>query len=85
MKNKVLIAVAFVLSAFSIFCADIYAKKTVEEPEATITCSAGDKGRCFRYVATETTIPWYICQWSGKQADNCNDFGIVIRGVKDYL
>lgn len=50
---------------------------------AEITCSSGDRGRCFAYVEANTVIPKYDCVWSGRQKDNCTYVGIALRWLRD--
>ena len=50
-----------------------------------ITCSAGDEGRCFGYVESNTTIPFIYCEWTGRERDNCTSVGRIIRNVKIWI
>ena len=59
------------------------ARKSTSEG-ASITCSSGDSGRCFKYEPANTTIPQYDCKWTGKQKDIFTHAGIVIRLISDF-
>lgn len=49
--------------------------------EATISCSAGDSGRCFKVEDSGDWAPTYICSWTGRQADNCTWVHIASRYI----
>lgn len=55
---------------------------SAKQAQATITCSAGNSGRCYAVQDAGDWVPYYKCSWTGRQDDNCT---WVHEGIRNLL